>query len=87
MFSFDYQVLQTQLIVNGLLVDKLLHQTLVVQEFCLNLSVPIRFHYPGIALTFTIQEVLRHAHIILHGKLLKVVIITRVPGDSTISLS
>jgi len=66
MFPLDYQVLQTQLIINRLLVDELLHDPMIVEEARLELSVSVGFHQPCVALSLSVNEILRELRVVLH---------------------
>ena len=55
------------MLVDRLLVDKLLHQSVVVQKFRLEVSILIGFHEASIAFLFTIKKFLREPHIVLHS--------------------
>jgi hypothetical protein len=59
MISFNNQILETQVLIDRLLVDELLHNAMVVQKFGLEITVPVGFYHPSIGLFFSVHEVLR----------------------------
>ena len=86
MIPLDDQVLQSELVIDRLLVDELLHQAVVVLEPPLELAVSVGFHQPSTTLPFPVHEVLREAHVIVHGILLQDIIISCLPTQPAISL-
>ena len=82
----DDQVLQSELVIDWLLVDKLLHQAVVVLEPPLELAVSVGFDQPSTTLPFPVHEILRETHVVVHGKLLKDIIISCLPTQPAISL-
>jgi hypothetical protein len=83
----DYQVLEPQLVIDRLLIDELLHQAVILLESRLEVAVSVRFHLPSTALPLPVHEILREAHVVVHGILLQDIIVGYLPAQPAISLS
>jgi hypothetical protein len=79
--------MQPQLVIDRLLVDELLHQAVVFLEPRLEVAVSVRFHQPSTTLPLPVHEILREAHVVMHGILLQDIVVGYLPTQAAISLS